>query len=54
MGRRIIVLTALLLWAVLAFLTVYVLFSSGPDVLVMISVLVVALLGVGIFGALGE
>jgi hypothetical protein len=54
MGRRAVAFVALLLWGLLAFLTVYVLFTSGPDVLVVISVLVVALLGFGIFGALGE
>ncbi len=45
---------ALLLWTVLAFLTAYVLFTSGPDLLVLLSILVVAVLGMGIFGSLGE
>jgi hypothetical protein len=45
---------ALLLWMALAFLTLYVLFTSGPDFLVILSLLVVAVLGIGIFGALGE
>jgi hypothetical protein len=53
-GRRPVAFVALLLWGLLAFLTVYVLFTSGPDVLVLISLLVVALIGVGVFGALGE
>jgi hypothetical protein len=36
----------------LAFLTLYVLLRSGPDVLTMLSLLVLALLAFGIFGAL--
>jgi hypothetical protein len=51
---RIVQLAALMLWIVLAFLTLFVLFTSGPDMLVLISLLVVAILGVGVFGALGE
>lgn len=54
MGRRAVGLVALLLWGLLAFLTVFVLFTSGPDPLVLISLLVVALLGVGVFGAMGR
>jgi hypothetical protein len=45
---------ALVLWMALAFLTMYVLFTSGPDFLVVLSILVVAVLGIGIFGALGD
>jgi hypothetical protein len=37
----------------LAFLTLYVLLRSGPDVLTVLSLLVLALLAFGIFGALG-
>lgn len=54
MGRRGVAIAALVLWGLLAFLTLFVLFTSGPDVLVIISVLVVGLIGVGVFGALGE
>jgi hypothetical protein len=45
---------ALLLWSVLAFLTAYVLFTSGPSFLVILSILVVAIIGFGVFGALGQ
>ena len=51
---RLIQLLALLLWVVLAFLTLFVLFTSGPSFLVIVSILVVALIGIGVFGALGE
>ncbi|HZB76925.1 MAG TPA: hypothetical protein VE526_11920 [Solirubrobacteraceae bacterium] len=40
--------------ALLGFLTLYVLFSSGPDVLVVTSLGVLALLAFGIAGALGN
>jgi hypothetical protein len=53
-ARRVITLIAFLLWAGLAFLTLFVLFTSGPDVLVLLSLLVLAVLGMGVFGALGE
>ncbi len=52
--RRLIAALAFLLWAALAFLTLFVLFTDGPDVLVFISLVVVATLGIGIFGALDE
>ncbi len=48
------------LWAALAFIallgamTLYVLFTSGPDVLVVTSLGVLALFGFGIIGALGN
>ena len=45
---------ALVLWMALAFLTLFVIFTSGPGFLEILSVLVVAVLGIGIFGALGE
>ena len=38
--------------ALLALLTLYVLFSSGPDVLVITSLIVLAVLGLGVAGAL--
>ena len=52
--RRTIQIVALLVWGLLAFLTMYVIFTSGPGVLELIGLLVVAVLGIGIFGALGE
>ncbi len=38
----------------MAFATVYVLLTQGPDVISLIGVVVVALLAFGIFGALSE
>jgi hypothetical protein len=52
--RSLIAVLAFLLWAALTFLTLYVLFTEGPDVLVFLSLVFVAILGVGIFGALNE
>jgi hypothetical protein len=52
--RVAITAVALLFVAFLAFLTLYVLFTSGPDLLVLISLLILALFGIGIFGALGR
>ena len=40
--------------SLLAFLTFFVLFTSGPDVLVIVSMLVVAVCGFGILGALTQ
>ena len=54
MGRKAVLIASLIVIAVLFFLTLFVLFSSGPDMLVLISLLVLAVLGIGIFGALGE
>lgn len=45
---------ALAFTALLAFLTLFVLFSKGPDVLVVISLLVLAIFACGIFGALSQ
>jgi hypothetical protein len=45
---------ALAFTALLAFLTLFVLFNSGPDILVIVSLLVLALFAVGIFGALSR
>jgi nitrogen fixation-related uncharacterized protein len=53
-ARRIVLGLAVLLWALIAVLTFYVLFTEGPDVLVVISLVVVAVLGFGFFGALTE
>jgi hypothetical protein len=52
--RTFIQVMALVLWIVLAFLTLYVLFRTGFDFLVGLSILIVAVLGFGIFGALSE
>ena len=54
MARRIVLAVALAVVAILLFLTLFVLFTSGPDMLVVIYMLVLAVLGIGIFGALGE
>ena len=53
-ARRLIAILAFLLWGALTFLTFYVLFTDGPDVLVFISLVIVGTLGIGIFGALNE
>jgi hypothetical protein len=45
---------ALAFTALLAFLTLFVLFDKGPDVLVVISLFVLAIFGIGIFGALSH
>jgi hypothetical protein len=44
---------ALLFVCGLTFLTLFALLRSGPDVLTVLSLFVLALLGLGIFGALG-
>ena len=53
-ARRIIAALALALWLAITGLTIYVLVTEGPDVLVLISLIVVVTLGMGIFGALNE
>lgn len=50
--RTIVLAAALLFVALLAFLTFYVLFSSGPDVLVVTSLVVLGLFAFGVIGAL--
>ena len=52
--RQVIAGVAFLLWVALTGLTLYVLITEGPDVLVFVSLIVVATLGLGIFGALNE
>jgi hypothetical protein len=47
-------LVALVFICGMAFATVYVLIDKGPDVLTLIGLLVVALLALGVFGALSE
>jgi hypothetical protein len=44
---------ALLFIAMLAFLTLFVLMSNGPDVLTVTSVIVLAVIALGVMGALG-
>jgi hypothetical protein len=50
--RTAILVLALGFLAVFGFLTLYVLFSSGPDVLVVVSLIVLGLVGYGVIGAL--
>jgi hypothetical protein len=50
--RSVILVLALGFIAILAFLTLFVLFSSGPDVLVVISLAVLGLFAFGVIGAL--
>jgi hypothetical protein len=54
MDPRPILLAAFLLVVVLAGLTVYVAIRNGPDVLTVLSTMILAMLGIGIFGALRE
>jgi hypothetical protein len=49
--RTLVFLAAMALIAVLGFLTLFVLFTSGPDVIVVVSLTIVGLLGFGVFGA---
>jgi hypothetical protein len=51
---RPILFAAFLLVAVLAGLTIYVAIRNGPDVLTVLSLMILAMLGIGIFGALKE
>ena len=50
--RSVILVLALGFIAILAFLTLFVLFSSGPDVLVVVSLAVLGLFAFGVIGAL--
>jgi hypothetical protein len=50
--RTVVLAAALAFIAVLGFLTLFVLFSSGPDVLVVISLLILGLFAFGVIGAL--
>jgi hypothetical protein len=49
--RTLILVLALGFLAIFGFLTLYVLFSSGPDVLVVVSLIVLGMVGYGIIGA---
>ncbi len=51
--RTLVIGFALAFTALLAFLTLFVIFNTGPDVLSVLSLLVLALFFFGIFGALG-
>jgi hypothetical protein len=51
--RTAVLVMALGFLALLAFLTLFVLFSSGPDVLVIVALLVLGVIGCGVIGALG-
>lgn len=52
MGRTIALVGSLVIICLLAFLTISVAVESGIDVLVVLSVIILALLGFGILGAL--
>jgi hypothetical protein len=54
MDPRPVLVAALLLVTVLAGLTIYVAIRNGPDVLTVLSLMILAMLGLGIFGALKE
>ena len=53
-ARTVIMLVAATLWLTITGLTLYVLIKEGPDVLIFVSLVVLATLGMGIFGALNE
>ena len=52
--RQAITIGALLFVCVFGFLTVYVMLTTGPDLLTGLSFIILALLGFGILGALTE
>lgn len=52
MSRTIVMGVALLFIGVLLFLTLFVLFTSGPDVLVVVSLVILGLFASGVLGAL--
>lgn len=52
MGRQIALGGSLLMIGLLMFLTLSVMFEEGVDILVVVSLIVLAMLGFGIFGAL--
>jgi hypothetical protein len=52
--RRAVLGVALAFTAIFGFLTFFVLFTSGLDLLVVISLLVLAIIGFGILGALAQ
>ena len=54
MTKTVVIAVALLFISAMAFATVYVLIEEGPDVLTLIGLVVVAVLSLGVFGALSE
>ena len=54
MTKTVVLAVALLFIGAMAFATVYVLIDKGPDVLTLTGLLVVAVLSLGVFGALSE
>ena len=52
MSRTVVMGVALLFIGVLFFLTLFVLFTSGPDVLVVVSIAILGLFAFGVIGAL--
>jgi hypothetical protein len=52
--RTLVTGAALAFTVLLAFLTLFVMFKNGPDVLSVLSLIVLALFFFGIFGALGS
>jgi hypothetical protein len=52
--RTLVAGAALAFTVLLAFLTLYVMFTSGPDVLSVLSLIVLAVFFFGIFGSLGS
>ena len=50
--RTVILVLALGFIAILTFLTLFVLFASGPDVLVVLSLIVLGMFAFGVIGAL--
>ena len=54
MTKTVVTAVALLFIGAMAFATVYVLIKEGPDVLTLIGLVVVAVLSLGVFGALSE
>jgi hypothetical protein len=52
MGRNVALWGALLIIGVLTFLTIRVAINDGLDVLVFVSIVILALMGVGVLGAL--
>jgi hypothetical protein len=53
-ARLTIGILAFILWGTLITLTLYDLIENGPSILVLISLVFVGILGIGVFGALGE
>jgi len=51
-SRTVVMGVALLFIGVLFFLTLFVLFTSGPDVLVVVSIAILGLFAFGVIGAL--